>query len=539
MAVRRIQGRLKVQPLWVRVERNRVRLALFVGAFLLASALLAEAFVFVALASGALVFGVLLADHGVPFLGERLIATLGEPGAVAFWTAVCSVALTSAYVGYALTRPLRRQLASLGAAWVPVGELLETKGALKDMAIAAGVDPAPELFVYDSSSVNGFVIARGSQRPLCVVTRGLVERFSRDEQRAVFANLMARYRSGDVHWATAVSALMAPVWKWREWSISDGGDTVTGVAERMSEYVAGDPQGATLMSVRGRSAARDAAVLTVWALAVYMLAVIVSELVTLGHRRTHLASSVTADAEGMLLLKDPALMLATLDRAVRADNRIRLALPAYAGLFYVWAGDDAVDDDDPEWERLRRLREVVGVDGAADADREGTEIVREAIGEPLLAAPPAPRLEESQGAPPRALEEALSIERKVEPWPDRETPAWVVGSAAFCALGLAFSCLVVAALGTRQTALALLTALPLISAVVGVFSRRAWLIAAVVASNVGLALLAANGGIVRAISAVPLPASTVWGLAAAAAAAGAAGVAIGRLAWPHREKARR
>lgn len=536
MAVRRIQGRPAVQPLWVRVERNRIRLALFVGGFLLVSAVLAEAFVFLVLASAVLVFGILSAGEAGSAVAERLAWMLREPGDVTFWTAVCSVALTSAYVVYTLTRPLKRQLAALGVAWVPVGELLETKSALKDMALAAGVDPAPELFVYDSTAMNGFVIARGAQRPLCVVTRGLVERFGRDEQRAVFANLMARYRSGDVHWATAVSALMAPVWRWRDWSIADGGDTATGATKRMAEYVAGDPRGTTLMSTRGASAGGGAALFAMWALGVYMLAVVVSEIVTLGHRRTHLASSVTADAEGMLLLKDPALMLATLDRVVRADNRVRLALPAYAGLFYVWAGDDTVDDDDPEWERLRRLREVVGVDGAADADREGTEIVREALGEPLLAAPLAPRLASAAAGVPPARMERIFTERAVTPWPEDAAPPWVVGAGAMTTLALAFACILAAALGTNQVARAVLTALPLVSAAAGVFSRRAWLIVAVVACGVLLALMSASGGLARAIPAVPLDASTVWGLAAASALAGVAGVAIGRLAWPHRER---
>lgn len=159
------------------------------------------------------------------------------------------------------------------------------------MATAAGfADRTPELFVLDSNSINAFMLARGSERAFCVVTSGLIERFDVDEQRAEFANLMARLRVGDIHWATMVSALMTPLWLWQE---RDFGSSRT--SGSLSEgYMAGDTKGLTYMSNRESISGSTKVwvqlleahvLLGVFAWIAYVVAVIASEMVTLGHRR--------------------------------------------------------------------------------------------------------------------------------------------------------------------------------------------------------------------------------------------------------------
>ncbi len=392
--------RVQAEPLWIRVERNRRKLALFIVGFV---ATLSGATVAFVIGMGSLLawWARIWFDPSA-HIGPRhpfytaAVWFFDNLGTLAAAVGAVAAAMASLYVVVVLSRPLKKQLASIGASFVPLGELMATKNALKDMAIASGVDPAPELFVMDSRAVNGFLIARGKQRPICVVTTGLTEKLAPHEQRAVFANLMARLRAGDIMWATVVSAVMAPLWRWRDWGFEAGASE----GQALGEYVAGDGRGMRYMSTRrsvqaevpASTAARsgEALVLAVWALLAYMVAVIVSELLTFGHRKSQLLSSEVADAEGMLLLKDPKLMLRTLHKAIEMDNRINLALPMYAQLFYIWAGDEYVSDGDPEWERVERLREIVGIDGIEDAYEESRQMSSElkAARERVIAPPP-------------------------------------------------------------------------------------------------------------------------------------------------------
>ncbi len=465
MASRRIRGPLRVEPLWRRVERNRVRVALFVASIVVIGGLITGV---VSLAvGGALLVGasILAMETGSAEAAELIGGLLSRPGAALAIAAIVGFVLSAAYAVRVMTQPLRRQLRSVGASPVPRGELLGVKHALKDMSIAAGVDPAPELFVFESPAVNALLVARGDERPVCAVTRGLVDRFDPEEQRAVFANLMARHRAGDVQWATVVSAFMAPLWRWREWDSSADarGD---GESERLLSFVAGDGAANGYASRRVRAAGRGGgrATLPVWAWLAYVAAIVVSELVALHHRHSQLVAAEAADAEGMLLLKDPRTMLRTLDRAVRADNRVRLALPLYSQAFYIWAGDDLVDDADPEWERLARLREVLGVEGLADSDREATELVESSVGSGW-GVPVAPRLEgvAAMTAP------RVGVRTRRDP---QVSPAWVA-FAAFFAIGAGWTCLIMVAVGADPRLVWLAAASPVAAGLVAWAVRKA------------------------------------------------------------------
>lgn len=421
----RARGPVKVTPLWLRVERNRLKLAVFMLAFLLAWAL---AFIIVLWAPGVLVlaavsaYGSANADPGFWLqLSRWVLADLPASAVgVGILGAVCSIV----YAAVMLAQPLRRRLAALGVRAV-YREYPETRRALRDMAIASGyAELQPELFVLESASLNAFIIGKAHERAYVVITSRMAERVSIDHQRAIFANLMARLRAGDVQWATAVSALMSPVWRWKDLGLAPDERIVLDRERRI--YVAGDPAGPTYSAVRERrpaeeSPATDASYIAmfpfvgpfVWL--TYTAAVIASELVAFGHRRSHLIASELADAEGMLLLKDPRPMLGALREAIEADNRIRVAQPLYAQLFYIWAGDDLTDEDDPEWQRLDRLQEIVGTDGLADA---ASDTLSPAEQHPDLAVPPSPvsELSREPGYIPPPKRDYVEIPDQVFVW---------------------------------------------------------------------------------------------------------------------------
>lgn len=360
------------EPLWDRVDRNRVRLIAFLVAFFAVSTISLALFAVIAL----LVIGVFVLAYafrmGLDLSGVR-------PAAIGIGLLVAAGGASLVYMVWALTRDERWFSRRLEAPLAPKGELLETKYALKDMAIASGLDVAPALHVIETPNVNAFVFGWGNRRPIVGVTRGLTERLTVDEQRAVFANLMTRLRAGDTLWASAVTGLVAPLWRFSQGRMRSEEDVLT--RESAMPVPAGHAVTVTMVNVPTA---------TVFAYGLVMLFIVVSELLLFGHRSSQLRHAEVADAEGMLLLRDPKCMLSALEKSVRFNNFVPTAGPGMAQLFYCWTGDDSTDDeDDPENRRITRLREVLGV--------EGVEAPAAVPNVPVMVYPAAPRLED--GAP--------------------------------------------------------------------------------------------------------------------------------------------
>ncbi len=246
-----------------------------------------------------------------------------------------------------LAAPPERLLGHFGALPSPGGSQEPTKSALADMAIATGLAVTPPLWVVPGcDAVNACVVGLDPRRSVVGVTSGFVERLSQDDQRAVFANLMARLRDGDVLWATAVASVMGPVWGLRDSQLASSDTDVS--------------------APRASGAGAGGGLIAFFILA--FLGLIMTELLMAGHQRACRAAAEKADAEGMLLLKDPMQMLNGLSRVLYAGNTVHGAGEAYSMLFYCWAGFGYAPEDDPEMERIPRLREVLGAQGLATSD---------------------------------------------------------------------------------------------------------------------------------------------------------------------------
>ena len=221
--------------------------------------------------------------------------------------------------------------------------------------------------------MNAFVFAASRRRPIVGVTRGLVDRLPIEEQRAVFANLVARLRSGDTIFATGVTALTRPLWSIRDRQLRRS-------AEEDSAAMLGDE------AALYREATRESgAVGFAWLFFVAAAFVAITELAAFGSRRTQLRQAEVADAEGMLLLKEPMAMLSALESCIRFNNFVPAAGPGFAQLFYCWTGDATSDEEDPEWRRVLHLREVLGVEGVPPEPMPNSPL--------MLVSPAAPRLE--------------------------------------------------------------------------------------------------------------------------------------------------
>lgn len=359
----------RMEPLWDRVDRNRFKLIAVTFLFIAGSAIGLD------LVVGAFVGAVYLWSWLE--LGRSLFPELLPRLFV--WGTGLGLLGGTVWAAYVLTRSEKWFLGYLGAGLSPKGELLETKYALKDMAIAGGMPVAPALHVIDTDNVNAFVLSHGRRRPVVGVTTGLVRRLTHEEQRAVFATLVARVRAGDTMYATGVTALALPVWTLRDRLLRKSGEDDLTLRPPVFRYEQSETE-------TGLWRADSLLLVLALLLLPAFVFVVITELIAFGSQSSLISRAAKADAEGMLLLKDPRAMLSALEKCIRANNFVPGAGPGFGQLFYCWTGDATDDEDDPEMVRVLRLREVLGVEGMKLPDR--------ARNERLMAPPAAPRLEE-------------------------------------------------------------------------------------------------------------------------------------------------
>lgn len=343
-----------IEPLQTRIERNRLRFLGFMVAFTTSIALS------VALTVG---FGISLLTIALgPRFAAEAFLTLEEAfgflGATVAFSFLLAFAASWAWSLYRISRAEHVIIERLGARVPTVGTLMPTRDVLRDMTIAAGLSVTPTLYVIETPNVNAFVVGRSPKRVRIGVTTGFIERVSIDEQRAVFANLIARVISYDTLWATASSALMGPIHAWRN-----------GQLRRDPRFIA-DPEASSTPApsgVGGGSGQAGGFVLA--GLVTYGFAVIFSEILSWYHQEAAWRAAEKADAEGMMLLKDPRSMLRAIEHVLDRNNHVATAGDAYSPLFFCWAGWGFAPDDDPEMRRVARLRETLGAEGAAYVPR--------------------------------------------------------------------------------------------------------------------------------------------------------------------------
>ena len=171
------------------------------------------------------------------------------------------------------------------------------------------------------------------------------------EQRAVAAALIARVVSGDILFATALAALMGPLKAIRGSgkAIASGGCVDAGCANGgcgdalASDGCSGMSDGCGCLFSGLDDADSAGSCLGIIGIGVFMAIVAAityvavvgaAWMVTLWGRLLHRTAYEKADAEGMLLLKDPQPMLSALQRAISSDTTISDGDLSYDGIFY-------------------------------------------------------------------------------------------------------------------------------------------------------------------------------------------------------------
>lgn len=386
---------IRPQALWARVDANRVRLAVFVGAFVSGSALLLA-----------------LALVAVPgsLIGLAMVEVAEATTAAAYFPQLALWVL-AAIVGLLLLGALiaavqianaedwvRNRFAGRDPTDAERERLLDVVG---DMGIAAGLADAPRLVVFETEAVNACAIGMHRAKPVLGFTRGMLDALSRDEMRAVVATLVARIAAGDIVFGTALAALMGPLKAVRESKGAIGtaaGGCLDGCGDLGCSNLGGVDDGCgclfdALGSDDGPGGCLGAIAIAVFVAVViaatYMAVVSAAWIVTLWGRLLHRTTYEKADAEGMLLLKDPTPMLSALQKCVSSTNLVGTGDFSYDSIFYV-ATSGKPQVDKIERRRFDRLREVLGTEGLATSIPVDSELAPAVPGDGApSAAPPA------------------------------------------------------------------------------------------------------------------------------------------------------
>lgn len=359
-----VAGRtLRIQPLWARVDANRTKLSVFVVLFVLGSAVLLTA--------------ALVATPGA------LIALVAVDSVPNYWALYGVVVASSLIALLAVGSLLAAVQLSNAQDWVRnrfLGRPLEGNEApqletvVADMALAAGLPEPPSILVLDIDTHNAFAIGTARKRATIGVTRGMLKDYSPDELRAVVATLIARILAGDIMFGTALAALMGPIRAIRESRKSAGG-AATGCADAGCGNPGcshagfngcadmGDGCGDLGGDDSGCGSVVGIVLFAALVIAVTYAAVVTAAwIVTLWGRALNRASYEKADAEGMLLLKDPSPMISALRTAIRSSTEVSDGDQSYDGIFYApTSGTPRIER--AERHRFERLCEVLGVDG--------------------------------------------------------------------------------------------------------------------------------------------------------------------------------
>ncbi len=370
---------IRLQPLWARVDENRLRLGIFVVLYVLGSAvLLTTAFVAV---PGFLIGALLIENPAQGYWSGALLAW-----AIAFGVALAAGAFFSAVQlanaehwvrGRLLARDLKR------------GEDDDLISAVQDMSVAAGLTEPPRIVVTagDIDDVNAFALGTTRSEPVIGVTPGFLAALTQDEQRAVVAVLVARIIAGDIMFGTALAALMGPLKAIRESPRLAGkgcaggagggagegsGTPAAGAGKKKSGSDWADGCGSGCGDGCGDLDLGDRAgyfILVVIVIVVLTYVAVLSSawIVTLWGRLLQRTAQEKADAEGMLLLKDPGPMLSAFRKTAQSSNQVANCDPSYDGIFYT-ATSGSPRIERVEERRYLRLREVLGVEGLAAED---------------------------------------------------------------------------------------------------------------------------------------------------------------------------
>lgn len=229
--------------------------------------------------------------------------------------------------------------------------------ALLTASIAAGYAVRPPLLRVPCAGANALLVGTSRQSVAVAVTSELEKALTEEGMTAVFACLLSRVDFGRTRALNVLVALFDPAFLVRR------------IAERVGGLALGGPAAKSVITALALAYAvllfvvPQFVMLAVWTLVVLAVAWVLTTLASLVYYRASVRSGELGDAEGMMLLKDPRLMLETVHKVLTLDDEVPGGV-AFAPFFYCWPGSPYLGSEFSEMARVERLREVLGPSAA-------------------------------------------------------------------------------------------------------------------------------------------------------------------------------
>ncbi len=202
----------------------------------------------------------------------------------------------------------RMVLAASGAVEAAAGREPVLHNIVEELCLASGL-PKPRLHVIESAAPNAFATGRDPAHASVAVTRGLLQKLSRDELQGVLAHEMGHVRNLDMRFATLVGILVGTVallsdWGWRS----------------------------RRFRVARRSSGREGGGLVILALLLAIFAPLASRLIQMAISRRR---ELLADASAVELTRNPGGLAAALRRIAADPAGLEVANRATQHLYIV------------------------------------------------------------------------------------------------------------------------------------------------------------------------------------------------------------
>jgi heat shock protein HtpX len=105
----------------------------------------------------------------------------------------------------------RMVLAVSGARLVTHEDEPQLWNVVEEMTIAAGLGAPPAVYLIEDEAINAFATGRDPAHASIAVTRGLLQRLTREELQAVIAHELSHVRNYDIRFATLVGILVGMI----------------------------------------------------------------------------------------------------------------------------------------------------------------------------------------------------------------------------------------------------------------------------------------------------------------------------------------
>jgi hypothetical protein len=238
------------------------------------------------------------------------------------------------YVAWAWRRPEWRLIARRGDERVTAAQAPTTFLALREMSLAAGFEGTPGMYLLrDVPGMNAVVVGRAPETAVVGVTRELAAA-ELATQRAVMAVLLSRFREGGVSWTTLLATLAMPLAKVerRVRKMLDASERrpltkpLAGLVAGL--FILGGVISTTDVSGEPRYAALQFAGLVLFGIGLTVSlsaasAYVLWYLFDVSFRSASTTMILSADADALILLKDPDELRRTLDTSIRQRNAPR------------------------------------------------------------------------------------------------------------------------------------------------------------------------------------------------------------------------